>query len=187
MKNKEKKEADALARENTKSRDTFIEKAKKELNCEVVEVKVANGTEPVLTYKNHRFCWCAPRAKLLWTAYEFKNGSKEIVKIKTKADEEKVFDWLKSRCKEIDLLPSVKANDKKPRKSTTKKSKQSKKKLTPEEHIAKMLERMEKCTSKAISYPKGVIGNEEWFKTLIEEQGWKLDSENRTIFNANGE
>ena len=49
-------------------RDAFIEKAKKELNCEVVEVKVANGTEPVLTYKNHRVCWCAPRAKLLWTA-----------------------------------------------------------------------------------------------------------------------
>ena len=82
------------------------------LNVEVVEVKVANGTEPVLTYKNHRICWCAPRAKLLWTAYEFKNGSKEIVKIKTKADEDKVFKWLKSRCEEIDTLPSVKANNK---------------------------------------------------------------------------
>ena len=169
-------------------RDAFIEKAKKELNCEVVEVKVANGTEPVLTYKNHRVCWCAPRAKLLWTAHQFSNGGKEIVKISNTKDEDKVFDWLKSRCKEIDTLPSQTVKPtKKSNAKTTKQKTQKKSILTPEEHTTKMIERMKNCTGKAISYPKGVIGNEEWFKTLIEEQGWKLDSENRTIFNANGE
>jgi len=108
MENKKKtkqSKADKLKRENTTDRDAFIERCKKELNCEVRMVGVDNKKqpqEPILVYKGRTIAWCAPRRGILWSNYLFfLDRDKEIHKIATPEDIEKEFDIVSEIVKQI--------------------------------------------------------------------------------------
>ena len=58
-----------------------------------------------------------------------------------------------------------------------------KSKKNPDELSSSIKERLANLSngSTAISIPNGVLGNEDWFKQLVKDEGYTVDLENRTI------
>lgn len=174
-----------FARENTKARDAWIQKAVKELGVEIEHVAVNNAkmsTEPVLCFNKKRICWCAPRSGMLWSNYLFGKDSRTITKIHDDDEAEKDFEWLKKRIAEIEKEPKNQLEPKTPKKG-------GKRKLpikSPEQHIKELKERMAKLsdTHQGISLPIGILGNEPWFKELVKTEGWIVDISNRILARA---
>jgi len=173
------------ARENTKARDSWIQRAVKELGVEVEYVKVNNEkmqTEPVLCFNKKRICWCAPRSGMLWSNYLFGKDERTITRIHNEDEAQKDFEWLKKRITEIEKEPETKSEPKTSKKET-------KRKLpikSPEQHTKELKERITKLTDnhQGISIPLGIRGNEPWFKQLVKTEGWFVDLDNRILGRA---
>ena len=92
------------------------------------------------------------------------------------SDVNRAFDELKSLCDELDKTKYTTPNKK------GKKGKVKKIAPTPEELAESLIKRMEGCSnSGGIHMPSQILGNEEWFKKLVEEQNWVVDIDNRAI------
>lgn len=173
-----------FARENTKARDTWIQRAAKELNVEVEHIKVNNEkspTEPVLNYQSKRICWCAPRSGMLLSNYLFGKNERTITKIHNEDEAKRDFEWLKKRIAEIKSEPKNQ-----PPKTPKQKGKRKLPIKTPEQHTKELKERMAKLsdTHQGISLPIGILGNEPWFKDLVKAEGWLVDLDNRILARA---
>lgn len=173
-----------FAREDTKARDAWIQRAVKELGVEIEHIKVNNEktpTEPVINYLGKRICWCAPRSGMLWSNYLFGKDERTITKIRNNDEAEKDFEWLKKRIAEIKSEPKNQ-----PPKTPKQKGKRKLPIKTPEQHTKDLKERMAKLSDshQGISIPTGIRGNEPWFKELVKTEGWVLDLSNRILARA---
>ena len=174
-------------RDNTEARDSFIDRALKEIKgLEKVDVKVNNKdqpTEPTLKYKGKLVAWCAPRSGHLWTNYLFFIGQpKEIHKIHNDTEMEADLQSLKEICKAIDELPSqtVKTTKKagKRRKVRTSSSSQPRDK----DSILRQLKKL--GNSKGMKVPRGIMPNNNWFNKACNDLGFKINWKNRLVYRA---
>ncbi|UCD13242.1 MAG: hypothetical protein JSW60_06705 [Thermoplasmatales archaeon] len=168
-------------RTNNEARDAFVERAIKELKCEVRDLKTKakeNPVEKMLVFDGRQICHCANRSGHLFTVgIRTLNGKNDIRKLKNNKEVEKAFDSLKELCLELDKKPPEKNNKKKSNKGD--KTKVSHKSV--EEHTESLLRRMAECKNSGISIPKEVDPNATWFQNLVKEKGWKIDEEKNAI------
>jgi hypothetical protein len=156
-------------RTNNEARDKFIDKCVKELGCTVKDIKTKNKIVPIekmLVYNNRPLCHCASRNGHLFTVgIRTINKGNEIRKLFNNSDVDKAFDDLKSLCGELDKIDTS-----------------SNKKTTPKELADSLIKRMKACTnSGGIHLPNEISGNESWFKKMVKEQNWTVDTKNRAI------
>jgi hypothetical protein len=171
-----------FARDNVVARDIFIKRVKKDcafITIKNVKTSKPDELEPVILFRAKKICQLAFSKVAFFSQYRFEKSGRSIFKPVDQNGLDEAFDWVTNRVQEIeDAL-----NNKEQKKTVAKKPKIAKTKKTPEELVGDIKNRVASMSAKSngIAFPKGVLGNEDWFKTLTESEGYIVDLDNRVI------
>ena len=177
-----------FARDDLTETNKFIAKCKKEIAfCTIKLVKTSkpDEMESQILFRGKKICQICFSKVAYFSQYRFGATEKTIVKPTDEVMLLDCYEWVVSRVQEIEDLIDAKVKAKAEKKVVAK-PKIAKTKKTVEENISDIKERIASMSPKSngIKFPKTVVGNEDWFKELVESEHYKVDTDNRIIMVA---